>query len=347
MTDSRSARLCFFDAAPSGWPRRVGGVQVDNPVWLAPLAGITFSTFRLFHKALGAGLVHTEMVSALGLIYKGRKTKELLYGDERESPCVLQLFGSKACDIEKGAEAALSIRAFDALEINMACPMPKVTRKGAGARLLEYPDEAGAIIKGLRRFGFPVWAKVRLMPGGSRVSTEAFCRSLFENGADLVLVHGRTPAQRYEGAASRDAVGEIASLFPGMVVGSGDCYAPEDFEDYLARGCVAALAGRGVLKDAYLIPKTLHRLGVAVPEAYSDPQPEDQVQILLELGRSIYNTEGESLALTIAKRMLVALFKGFKGAPQLRRAGALAKRWDDMEFLLLHWRDETEAPATR
>ena len=107
-----------------GWPKKIGGVAVDNPIWLAPLAGITFSSFRRFHRALGAGLVHTEMVSALGLIYKGRKTKELLYGFDDERPCALQLFGARSGEIAEGAEIALTIRGFDALEVNMACPMP-------------------------------------------------------------------------------------------------------------------------------------------------------------------------------------------------------------------------------
>lgn len=216
----------------------------------------------------------------------------------------------------------------------MACPMPKVTKKGAGSKLMEFPDEAAAMMRALKSFGLPVWAKVRVMPRGSALTTALFCGRLFDAGADFVFVHGRTPAQRYEGAASRDAVGEVASLFPGMVGGSGDCYAPEDLEDYLSRGCAAVLAARGVLRDALLVPRTLKRLGAPVPESFCSQAPEAQADILLELGRNIYNTEGEPLALMIAKRMLGALFKGFAGAPKLRRAGAMVRKWEDMEKLL-------------
>ena len=161
-----------------GWPKKIGGVAVDNPIWLAPLAGITFSSFRRFHRALGAGLVHTEMVSALGLIYKGRKTKELLYGFDDERPCALQLFGASAEDIAKGAEIALTIRGFDALEVNMACPMPKVTKKGAGSKLMEFPDEAAAMMRALKSFGLPVWAKVRVMRRGSALTSAELCGKL-------------------------------------------------------------------------------------------------------------------------------------------------------------------------
>lgn len=322
----------FF--APPGFPRAVGGVEVDNQIWLAPLAGITFASFRRFHRALGAGLVHTEMVSALGLKYKGRKTKELLYGGDGEAPCALQLFGSSADDLSAGAEIALEIRKFAALEVNMACPMPKVTKKGAGAKLLEKAGEAAAIVKGLKRFGIPVWAKVRLIPKDSGDTTEDFCARLFEAGADFIFVHGRTPAQRYEGRASCAEVCGAARAFPGRIGGSGDCYAPEDLTAYLDGGCAAALAARGALRDALLIPRTLAALGAEVPEELRSPSPEAQKELLLRLCGGICGTEGERLALMTARRMLGALFRGFEGAPRLRRAGAAAASWGEMEALL-------------
>ena len=320
-----------------GFPRLIGGVSTVNPVWLAPMAGITFGSLRNFYARLGAGLVHTEMVSAVGLCHRGRKTKELLCGSEEERPVVLQLFGANAGDLVMGAEIALSLRRFEALEVNMACPMPKVTKRGCGSRLLDNPREAASIIKALKQFGLPVWSKVRILPSGGGISTIDFCGALFEAGADFIFVHGRTAAQRYEGRASREEVGLAAEHFPGLIGGSGDCYEPEDFKDYLARGCAAVLAGRGILKDVFMIPKTLKTLGVDVASEFTEPGPDLQSKLLLELGRSIYNTEGQPLALMIARRMLAALFKGFPGASQLRRRGALVRTWQEMEDLLVNW----------
>ncbi len=334
---------CIKNITP-GFPRMIGGVLVDNPIWLAPLAGVTFGSLRYFYRMLGAGLVHTEMVSALGLCHKGRKTKELLNGCEEERPVVLQLFGSKADDIIKGAEIALDIRGFEALEINMACPMPKVTKKGSGSKLLENPSEAVEMIKVLCTTGLPVWAKIRIIPSLQDMATYDFCEKLFDAGAAFIFVHGRTSAQRYEGTASRDAVAEVAARFPGMIGGSGDCYEPADFMDYMSRGCAAVLAGRGIMRDVFVIPKTLKVLGADVQKEFLEPGPDLQSELLLELGRSIYNTEGQSLALMIARRMLASLFKGFPGAAQLRRHGALAKTWQDMEELLVNWKDVTFMP---
>lgn len=333
----------FFDATLPGWPKVIGGVTAENPVWLAPLAGVTFGSFRRFHRALGAGLVHTEMVSALGLKYRGRKTKELLYGSESERPCVIQLFSSNAEDIACGAEVALDIKPFDVLEVNMACPMPKVTKKGSGSKLMEYPDEAVKIVRFLKRFGLPVWVKTRIMPPNESMTTEDFCGLLFDAGADFIFLHGRTPAQRYEGTASREAVCKAAKLFPGMIGGSGDCFAPGDLTYYLDNGCAAVLAARGVLRDAFLIPRTLKKLGCDVPAMYCNPSPTAQVDILLGLGSSIYNTEGGAPAMTIVRRMLGAIFKGFNGASQMRRAGAMMKNWPELAEMLVKWRDTLNA----
>ena len=339
MKETRMSIITPVPDVAAGFPRRIGGVEVNNPVWLAPMAGITFGSLRKFYKELGAGLVHTEMVSALGLCHRGRKTKELLNGDDEERPVVLQIFGSNAEDLAKGAEIALAIRNFEAIEVNMACPMPKVTKKGSGSKLLENPNESAAMIKILKQFGIPVWSKVRIMPEWNDITTSEFCRRLFDAGADYIFVHGRTPAQRYEGIASRSAVEDIAREFPGLIGGSGDCYAPSDFADYMNRGCTSVLAGRGIMKDVFLIPKVLRELGCDVPDSYIVPDPDFQSELLIGLGRNIYRAECESLALMTARRMLAALFKGFSGAAQLRRRGALVRTWPEMEELLRNWKD--------
>lgn len=328
-----------MDSILPGFPKTIGGVSVNNSIWLAPLAGITFASLRRFHKEMGAGLVHTEMVSALGLCHRGRKTKELLNGSESEHPIALQLFGANADDILHGAEVALDIRKFDAIEINMACPMPKVTKKGSGSKLLESPSVASDIIRKLKSLGLPVWSKVRLLPNVSPYTTADFCENLFAAGADHIIVHGRTAAQRYEGSALREAVFQVAEKFPGKIGGSGDCYKPSDFKEYLDGGCSSVLAARGILKDIFIIPRTLKLLGCEVEDKNIAPDYAVQSELLRELGQNIYNTEGQTLALMIVRRMLASLFREFKGAAQLRRRGAMARTWQDMEELLINWQD--------
>jgi tRNA-dihydrouridine synthase B len=323
----------------------IGGVEVSSPIWLAPLAGVTTRTFRSFHARMGAGLVHTEMISAVGLTYMNKKTRRLL-GDEGESdPVALQLFGPDADSMARGAELALGERRFDALEINMACPMPKVTKRGAGASLLGRPDEARRMVSSLTGFGLPVWAKLRVTPrNGSEAGTEEFARGLLAAGAALLLVHGRTPAQRYEGTADKDRVRSLAARFPGLIAASGDYYAPQDALYYLDGGCVAVLAARGALRDAYLIPRTNAALGRGVPERLTDPTVADRAMALISLGRQGVADEGERLTLALMRRMLSGAFKGYYGAAAVRNACAACRDWPCMESVLSGVADAQCAP---
>lgn len=330
-------KQCIDNNVTPGFPCNIGGVTVNNPIWLAPLAGITFSSLRRFYKQQGVGLVHTEMVSALGLQYKGQKTQELLFADESENPIVLQLFGANADDIGRGAEIALETRRYAAIQINMACPMPKVTRKGSGSALLDQPEEAGRIMKVLKQFGLPVWSKIRVLPADkstSKSDTAFFCDKLLSSGCDYILVHGRTKAQRYEGVADKEIVGEMASLFPKHIGGSGDCFKPEDFIEYLNRGCTSVLAARGILRDIFIIPKTLQALGADISDSSISPNVREQSDMIISLGDMITENEGEMLAVVIAKRMLVSLFKGFHGAAQIRRQGCMLRTWQEMRLLI-------------
>lgn len=328
----------------------IGGVRVDAPIWLAPLAGISTYSFRAFHRKIGAGLVHTEMVSAAGLAWKNEKTYEMLGGFQEPGPIVLQLFAPNAKTLMAGVSACLSkpttsaggstraergIGDFDALEINMACPMPKVAKKGAGAKLLERPDLAAEMVTALKELGRPVWVKMRIIPTAKHLpATNAFCETMLSAGADLLLLHGRTPAQRYEGASDKGTVCRIAGEFRNRVVASGDFYSPDDALVYLRGGCVGVLAARGVLQDVFLIPKTLAALGRTVPRRFLVPSVPDRIDAVIEMGRSGMTHEGERFTLVLTKRMLSGLFKGFPGAAALRQSCAVCRDWRAFEALL-------------
>ena len=322
-------------------PRSIGGVEVLSPIWLAPLAGVTTHTFRSWHRKMGAGLVHTEMVSAIGLSYKNRKTADLIGDDSEPGPIVLQLFAPDPDSIARGAALAVQMRHFDALEVNMACPMPKVTKKGSGAKLIEYPDEAKKIVLALKSFGLPVWVKLRIAdPIQHPLTTKAFCDVLLSSGADLLMLHGRTPAQRYEGFANKEAVVDAACAFPGRIVASGDYYTPADAQLYLDGGCIAVLAARGALRDAYLIPKTHAALGHEIPEALTNPTTGDQIDALIQIGREGIAHEGERFTLVLIRRMLSGIFKGFHGASAIRQMCASCTSWATLEESLARLRDD-------
>jgi tRNA-dihydrouridine synthase B len=283
------------------------------------------------------------MISAAGLSRKNGKTERMI-GGRAGVPTVLQIFGPDADVMARGAEAALKIGRFDAIEINMACPMPKVAKKSGGAAMLYDPAESCRMTAGLKRFGLPVWAKIRKTePGRHPLSTGDFISALIESGADLIVVHGRTPAQRYEGAADKGAVTAMAAKFPGLISASGDYYAPEDAKTYLDGGCVSVLAARGAMRDVFLIPKTLSALGFPAEEKYLNMSPSDQINLLTETGREAIKAEGERFAVVMARRLLAGMLKGIKGAARLREECASRRDWRSLENALAAFAEQSAA----
>lgn len=311
----------------SGWayPSSIGGLLVDGPLWLAPMAGITTPSVRLFQRRLGVSLVHTEMVSAFGLIYGGRKSAEILVPAEGEEPIVPQLFGPHGDCLLAGARIALEAYPFKVLEVNMACPMPKVTKKGAGAAMMDRPLEAFRAVRLLKGLGLPVWVKCRVMPGGFS-DTARFCGGLLDAGADLLMVHGRTAPQRYEGKADVEQVLGLARSFPGLVVGSGDVFLPGDVLRYLEGGCPAVLLARGFVRDPLLAWRCSAELGLKPSPASLSP-----LDALLELGDMLLAREGERTCLLLVKRMAAAALKGHPGDAERRNRMMGMKSWIELK----------------
>ncbi|MCL2767599.1 MAG: tRNA-dihydrouridine synthase family protein [Synergistaceae bacterium] len=287
-------------------------------LWLAPLAGITIPPVRLFFSRLGAVITHTEMVSASGLLYKNKKTRSMLEVLPGESPVVLQLFAGDADSLVRAAEFALSVSdenrtkngaaPYFALGINMACPMPKVQKRGAGAKLLEYPETAFSMVEELKRIGLPVWVKIRKIPQKNGLTTHQFIEGLVEAGADNVCLHGRTPAQRYEGTADKQIVCDMARTFPGRISGSGDVYTHEDAKVYLDAGCVGVMAARGALANPFIFR-----------DDPSYPPAEEQLKLLRQFGRDVCDWANPRIAVIMVKRLLAGMLKGQHGAGVLRR----------------------------
>ena len=329
----------FKISANSGiFPRAVGGVVVENPVWLAPLAGITVPSVRLFFRSLGSGLTHTEMVSCAGLLHGSRKTAAMLRTLKGERPVVLQLFAGDERTLLDAALVAAASSSFDAFGINMACPMPKILKKGAGSRLLDRPAVAAAMVSMLCRAGLPVWVKTRKMPPGAPMDTEAFTGMLLEAGASHVCIHGRTPQQRYGGESDRSVILSAAGAFPGMIAASGDVYSPDDVHDLLAGGCSAVFIARGAFRDPFLVPAALHRCGFHVEQGLLAADKPGRIDKMLLLGESLVEEEGERIALLLLKRFLSGIFRGLRGSSRFRSDVAAVSCWAEMRGTLEDWK---------
>lgn len=232
-----------------------------NPFLMAPMAGVSDAAYRIMARAGGAALAYSEMVSVAGLHYGGDKTWELVIPHEMEPDIAVQLFGSKPEQFREAAEAVAARlgNKLQVLDVNMACPVPKVTRKGEGSALLDEPELAAHIVRscreGLEAAGStaPVTVKIRAArrTGNPEVAPE-FARAMANAGAAAVAVHGRTASQLYRGEADWGCVARVVEAVDVPVIGSGDVRGPHEAARMLAEtGCAGVMVARGTYGDPW------------------------------------------------------------------------------------------------
>ncbi len=236
-------------------PLKIGSVTLKNNLILAPLAGFTDIAFRRLCREFGAGLTVTEMVSVKGLCYNNENTKELLSLASNESPSCVQLFGSDPEFFLRALERP-ELERFGIVDINMGCPMPKVTKNGDGSALLKNVSAAAKIVEAIAKTGRTVTAKIRTGWNETQKDAVSFAKAMHSSGAAMLTVHGRTAAQMYSGLADWDIIGEVAAALKIPVIGNGDVKsrleAQEKIEKY---GVAGVMIGRGAIGNPWIFSK--------------------------------------------------------------------------------------------
>ncbi len=235
---------------------RIGTVEVDTRLALAPMAGVTDLAFRTVCRELSGCYTVTEMVSAKALCYGDKKTSGLLRLGEGERPAAVQIFGSDEDAVERGAAIALEKSGAAVLDINMGCPVPKVAGSGDGCALMRDPEKAQRVLRAAVRgaAGVPVTVKFRLGWDKGSINCVEFAKRMEDAGAAAVAVHGRTRTQMYSGTANWDWIRAVKEAVSVPVIANGDVFSPRDAVRILnITGADMAMVGRGAFGNPWLL----------------------------------------------------------------------------------------------
>jgi tRNA-dihydrouridine synthase B len=237
---------------------KIGDVQLDNNLVLAPMAGITDIAFRIICKQYGAGLVYTEMVNANAIYRNNKSTLKKAKICEEERPAVIQLFGARKKELIESAKI-LEAMGADIIDFNLGCPDRNVIKQGAGSALLKRPAKIKELISALvDAVDIPVTAKIRIgITKGQNFGLKT-AKIIEEAGASAIAVHGRTVDQAYSGKADWNAIKEIKENISIPVIGSGDVATPEDAERMIKEtGCDFIMIGRAAIANPHIFREIL------------------------------------------------------------------------------------------
>jgi tRNA-dihydrouridine synthase B len=260
---------------------KIGQINLDSPFVVAPMAGMTDTAFRrLVKRKGGCGLVVTEMVSSEGLVRGIDRTLEYAEYTEEERPVSIQIFGGDPAKMAAAAQVVEGMGA-DIVDINMGCPVPKISRHNAGCSLMRDPEHAAGVVAAMvKAVRIPVTVKMRAGWNETSRNAAELASRVQDAGAAAVTIHGRTAEQSYKGFADWQLVADVARGLSIPVFGSGDCVEPEHVVEKLGpNGISGVLVGRGVLRNPWILAQAADLAAGRRPQAVT---LEERGQFLLE-----------------------------------------------------------------
>ena len=288
---------------------QIGNLNVTNPLFLAPMAGVTDWAFRTICAQLGAGVTVTEMVSSRALVYKDQKSAKLLRKNEG-SLCGAQIFGNDPQIMAQAAQMALEISGCDFLDINMGCPMPKIANSGDGCGLMRTPELAGKIVEAVvQAVSVPVTVKCRLGWDKGSINVLDFTKRMEDSGAAMVAVHGRTRSMLYTGVADWDTIRKVKEQLSIPVIANGDITDGAAAVRCQKRtGADGLMIGRSVFGDPWIFQEV--QAALAGEEYAGRPCLKDRIDVALEQFQLSEQDHGEHIACLEARKHFAWYLRG-------------------------------------
>ena len=298
----------------------IGNVEIKNQVVLAPMAGICNSAFRRIAKEMGAGLIYAEMVSDKALLYKSKKTEDMLYMKDEERPISQQIFGSDKESFVEAAKIVCEKMHPDIIDINMGCPVPKVAVSAqAGAALLKNPDKVYEIVKSVvEAVSIPVTVKIRSGWDKNSINAIEIAKVCERAGASAICVHPRTRSQRYEGLSDWNIIKEVKESISIPVIGNGDIRSVDDAKRMIELpNCDAVMIGRGVLGNPWLIRDIVNYLeDGALPKVISK---DEKIDMCIKHMNYLLSFKDEKTAVLEMRSHIAWYLKGLDGVNEVKR----------------------------
>jgi len=316
---------------------KIGNLKLDFPFFLAPMAGVTDYAFRVIAKEFGAGVVYSEFVSAHGIIRKNEKTLNMIKFSEFERPIGIQIFGDTPEVMESAAKLVYEKFKPDLIDINYGCPVPKVTKKGAGSAALKdlclMEDITEAVVKAV---DIPVTVKMRAGWNSENIVSTKAGINLEKIGIKAITLHPRTTVQMYKGHANWDLIKELKDSVNIPVIGNGDIKSIDDINKMFTQtNCDGIMIGRAALGNPWFFTQIKKYIN---NEDFNEISLEERLQICQKHLELLVQIHGEVVGSNNMKKHFAWYFKGFKGASFLRKKFVLAKNYSEMKDFLYNIR---------
>ena len=308
---------------------RIGRLQIDNPIALGPMAGVTDWAFRTICAELGANITVTEMVSSRALVYKDKKSAALLRKNEG-SLCGAQIFGNNPEVMAEGARLALEISGCDFIDINMGCPMPKIANSGDGCGLMRTPELAADIVKAVvAAVDVPVTVKCRLGWDKGSINVLDFSKRMEDSGAAMLAVHGRTRSMLYSGVADWDMIAKVKQQLSVPVIANGDI-----IDGQTAVKCLnwtkadGVMIGRATFGNPWVFADAANVLSGG--GEYQRPALSKRVDVAVRQFELAFEDKGEHIACLEARKHFAWYLRGVAYANYYKEQISSIQKMDDI-----------------